>query len=123
MLRKLEAFFALLIAIMAITFGFEYTLVAPNQGEVIKHMFVPGCSNCNSQVAQQGVGIVGAVIMPHNFFLHSALVKTRSVDKTNKRAVKEANFYYLILLYKSFYYFDLLDRHARGTNRRPHHLL
>ena len=95
-LRKLEAFFGFLIAVMAIAFGFEYVIAKPNQGEILKHMFIPGCPDCNSDVAQQAVGIVGAVVMPHNFFLHSALVKSRDVDRTKKRAVKEANFYYLI---------------------------
>lgn len=48
---------------------------APNQGEVLEGMFVPWCSNCNSNVLLQAVGVVGAVIMPHNLYLHSALVK------------------------------------------------
>ena len=34
--------------------------------------------------------------MPHNLYLHSALVKTRRVDRTNKEAVSEANRYFLI---------------------------
>lgn len=38
-------------------------------------MFVPGCSGCRTPQIEQAVGIVGAVIMPHNMYLHSALVK------------------------------------------------
>lgn len=34
--------------------------------------------------------------MPHNFYLHSALVKTREVDRTKSEKVREANFYYFI---------------------------
>ena len=30
-LRKLEAFFGLLITVMAVSFGYEYIVVAPNQ--------------------------------------------------------------------------------------------
>jgi len=44
----------------------------------------------------QAVGIVGAVIMPHNLYLHSALVKSRVIDRTKKEAVKEANKYFFI---------------------------
>lgn len=95
-LRKLEAFFGLLISIMAISFGYEYFLVKPDQGDLLKHMFVPGCENCDSKVITQAVGVVGAVIMPHNFYLHSALVQSRQVHRKNDRAVKEANFYYFI---------------------------
>merc|ERR1712129_149063 len=44
----------------------------------------------------QAVGILGAVIMPHNLFLHSALVQTRSLKRTNKAAVREGNYYFTI---------------------------
>ncbi|KAM4613397.1 natural resistance-associated macrophage protein 2-like [Polymixia lowei] len=95
-LRKLEAFFGLLITVMAISFGYEYVLVRPNQGELLKGMFVPYCKGCNSVQLEQAVGIVGAVIMPHNIYLHSALVKSRQIDRGNKKEVKEANKYYFI---------------------------
>ncbi|KAJ7375500.1 hypothetical protein OS493_002274 [Desmophyllum pertusum] len=95
-LRKLEAFFAVLITVMAVSFGYEYIEVSPNQGEVVKGLFVPWCEGCDSASILQAVGIVGAVIMPHNMYLHSALVKSRDVDRNNPKAVKEANMYYFI---------------------------
>uniref|UniRef100_UPI0037E7091A natural resistance-associated macrophage protein 2-like isoform X2 n=1 Tax=Semicossyphus pulcher TaxID=241346 RepID=UPI0037E7091A len=95
-LRKLEAFFGLLITIMALSFGYEYVLVKPDQGEVLKGMFVPYCAGCGQVQLLQAVGIVGAVIMPHNIYLHSALVKSREIDRKNKKEVKEANKYYFI---------------------------
>uniref|UniRef100_A0A8B9KE37 Solute carrier family 11 member 2 n=1 Tax=Astyanax mexicanus TaxID=7994 RepID=A0A8B9KE37_ASTMX len=95
-LRKLEAFFGFLITIMALSFGYEYVMVAPNQGEVLKGMFVPYCEGCGPVQLEQAVGVVGAVIMPHNIYLHSALVKSRQVDRDNKKEVKEANKYYFI---------------------------
>jgi len=52
--------------------------VAPEQGEVLKGMFFPWCEDCHSDALLQAVGIIGAVIMPHNLFLHSALVKVTS---------------------------------------------
>ena len=39
------------------------------------------------------LGLVGAVIMPHNLYLHSSLVLTRQVDTKNKKAVREATIY------------------------------
>lgn len=95
-LRKLEAFFGFLITIMALSFGYEYVRVAPNQGEVLKGMFLPYCSGCGPTQLEQAVGIVGAVIMPHNIYLHSALVKSRDINRANKKEVKEANKYYFI---------------------------
>ena len=52
-------------------------MVGPDQGKVIEGMVVPWCSHCDSSSLQIAVGIVGAVIMPHNLYLHSALVKVR----------------------------------------------
>uniref|UniRef100_A0A4W6FWA7 Solute carrier family 11 member 2 n=1 Tax=Lates calcarifer TaxID=8187 RepID=A0A4W6FWA7_LATCA len=95
-LRKLEAFFGFLITVMAISFGYEYVLVKPDQGELLKGMFVPYCAGCGPVQLEQAVGIVGAVIMPHNIYLHSALVKSREVDRKNKKEVKEANKYFFI---------------------------
>ncbi|MED6266724.1 hypothetical protein CHARACLAT_004923 [Characodon lateralis] len=95
-LRKLEAFFGFLITVMALSFGYEYVLVKPDQGELLKGMFLPYCANCRPVQLEQAVGIVGAVIMPHNIYLHSALVKSREVDRKNKKEVKEANKYFFI---------------------------
>ncbi|MGH0176989.1 UNVERIFIED_CONTAM: hypothetical protein FKN15_013655 [Acipenser sinensis] len=95
-LRKLEAFFGFLITIMAITFGYEYVMVKPDQGELLKGMFLPYCQGCGAPQLEQAVGIVGAVIMPHNIYLHSALVKSRQIDRSNKSEVKEANKYFFI---------------------------
>ncbi|CAB1315162.1 unnamed protein product [Coregonus sp. 'balchen'] len=95
-LRKLEAFFGFLITIMAVSFGYEYVMVRPDQGELLKGMFLPYCEDCDSAQMEQAVGIVGAVIMPHNIYLHSALVKSRQIDRGNKKEVKEANKYYFI---------------------------
>ncbi|XP_026203337.1 natural resistance-associated macrophage protein 2-like isoform X2 [Anabas testudineus] len=95
-LRKLEAFFGFLITVMALSFGYEYVLVKPDQGELLKGMFVPYCAGCGPVQLEQAVGVVGAVIMPHNIYLHSALVKSREVDRKNKKEIKEANKYFFI---------------------------
>ncbi|XP_055150813.1 natural resistance-associated macrophage protein 2 isoform X3 [Symphalangus syndactylus] len=95
-LRKLEAFFGFLITIMALTFGYEYVTVKPSQSQVLRGMFVPSCSGCRTPQIEQAVGIVGAVIMPHNMYLHSALVKSRQVNRNNKQEVREANKYFFI---------------------------
>ena len=56
-------------------FLLQYVVVKPKQVPVLKGMFIPGCSDCTAKARKQAIGIVGAVIMPHNFYLHSALVK------------------------------------------------
>ena len=39
------------------------------------------------------IAMFGAVIMPHNLYLHSALVLTRKIDLRKKNQVKEATIY------------------------------
>ncbi|XP_064142750.1 natural resistance-associated macrophage protein 1 isoform X4 [Loxodonta africana] len=95
-LRKLEAFFGFLITIMALTFGYEYVVARPAQGELLRGLFLPSCSGCGQQELLQAVGIVGAIIMPHNIYLHSALVKSREIDHTRRADIREANMYFLI---------------------------
>ncbi|XP_059812153.1 natural resistance-associated macrophage protein 2-like [Hypanus sabinus] len=95
-LRKLEALFGFLITVMAITFGYEYVTVKPDQRQLLTGMFVPNCEGCKSKQLQQAVGIVGAVIMPHNIYLYSALVRSRDVNRANKKEVREANRYFFI---------------------------
>lgn len=81
---------------MGVTFGYEYVVASPDQGEVVKGLFFPWCKDCDSSALLQAVGIVGAVIMPHNLYLHSALVKSRDIDRRKPEKLKEANFYYFI---------------------------
>ncbi|BHF65180.1 hypothetical protein SprV_0200818900 [Sparganum proliferum] len=95
-LRKLEAFFAVLISIMAVTFGYEYIVVKPDQAKVFEGFFVPACPNCGWPQLEQAVGIIGAIVMPHNFYLHSALVKSRDVNRNDGRSIAVANFYFFL---------------------------
>ena len=95
-LRKLEAFFALLIAVMAWSFGYEYVVAAPDQAAVVEGLLLPICPGCGHKELLQAVGVIGAIIMPHNLYLHSALVKSRDIDRTKKKEVREANYYFFI---------------------------
>ncbi|XP_008568964.1 PREDICTED: natural resistance-associated macrophage protein 1 [Galeopterus variegatus] len=95
-LRKLEAFFGFLITIMALTFGYEYVVARPAQGALLRGLFLPSCPGCGQPELLQAVGIVGAIIMPHNIYLHSALVKSREIDRARRVDIREANMYFLI---------------------------
>uniref|UniRef100_A0A8C4HBG8 Solute carrier family 11 member 2 n=1 Tax=Dicentrarchus labrax TaxID=13489 RepID=A0A8C4HBG8_DICLA len=95
-LRKLEALFGFLITVMALSFGFEYVLVKPDQGELLKGMFLPYCAGCGRAQLEQAVGIIGAVIMPHNIYLHWSRLESREIDRNKREEVKEANKYFFI---------------------------
>ncbi|KAF3333903.1 metal transporter Nramp6-like protein [Carex littledalei] len=91
--RKLEAVFALLIATMAISFAWMFRETQPSQKELLIGILVPKLS---SKTIRQAVGVVGCVIMPHNVFLHSALVQSRKVNPKKQSQVREALKYYSI---------------------------
>ncbi|CAI2182093.1 11845_t:CDS:2 [Funneliformis geosporum] len=91
--RKLEAFFMTLIAFMAVCFWVEMFQSEPNIGEIFKGMLIPAVP---PSAVVQAVAMIGAVIMPHNLYLHSALVMTRKTDPSSKAKLKEANFYFSI---------------------------
>lgn len=44
-----------------------------------KGLVTPWCSNCQESALLQAVGIIGAIIMPHNLYLHSGLVKVNTM--------------------------------------------
>ncbi|KZV58723.1 natural resistance-associated macrophage protein [Dorcoceras hygrometricum] len=91
--RKLEALFAVLIATMAISFAWLFGKTKPNGVELLRGVLVP---NLSSNTAKQAVGVVGCIIMPHNVFLHSALVQSRELDNHRTSHVREALTYYSI---------------------------
>jgi manganese transport protein len=87
-MRKMEAFIIALVAIIGLSFLIEIVLAKPNLGEVVKG-FVPHIPN--STALYIAIGIIGATVMPHNLYLHSALVQTRKIKRDDagiKRALK-----------------------------------
>ena len=95
-LRKLEFFFVLLIATMAGSFGYEFLVSGPEFRAIGIGLVYPYCKACTSAALKQGVGIIGATIQPHNLFLHSALVKSRQINRKNHEEVEDANRYVAI---------------------------
>ncbi|KAL8117675.1 metal transporter Nramp3-like [Apium graveolens] len=91
--RKLEALFAFLIATMAVSFAWMFGETKPDGSELALGVLVPKLS---SRTIQQAVGVVGCIIMPHNVFLHSALVQSREVDRRKIGRVQEALNYFSI---------------------------
>ncbi|KAL3836662.1 hypothetical protein ACJMK2_022084 [Sinanodonta woodiana] len=92
-LRKLEAFVGFLITLMALSFMYIYIRITPDQGDILIGIWFPWCQDCNKDAILQLVAIIGAVIMPHNIYLHSALVLSRKIDRRDKEAVREATMY------------------------------
>lgn len=87
-MRKMEAFIIGLVAVVAISFLIEIIFARPHIGEVAMG-FIPHA--LSKEALYIGIGIIGATVMPHNLYLHSALVQTRKIEQTDegiKQAIK-----------------------------------
>lgn len=87
-IRKMEAFIIGLVAVVAVSFLVQIIMAEPVASEVVKG-FVPTFPN--DEALYIAIGIIGATVMPHNLYLHSALVQTRKIRKTSpgiKQALK-----------------------------------
>ena len=87
-MRKMEIFIVTLVAIIAGAFLIQMIIAKPDLGEIATG-FVPHLPN--SEALYIAIGIIGATVMPHNLYLHSALVQTRKIERTPegiKQAIK-----------------------------------
>jgi manganese transport protein len=100
-MRRLEAVILVLIATMGACFAFEIALSKPVLGEVLRaflprgedgrpSLFAPVSGGGWSVLGLHGgslyiaIAMLGATVMPHNLYLHSALVQSRSVAQSNE---------------------------------------
>ena len=80
--RWLEAFIITLLGVIAICFGVQIALADPDWGGVIRG-FAPTVEILrNPEMLYLALGILGATVMPHNLYLHSAIVQTRDYGDT-----------------------------------------
>jgi manganese transport protein len=79
-IRKMEAFILMFVSTIGICFAIDVFLAQPVWSDVTTG-FVPHLTPESLYVA---VGILGATVMPHNLYLHSALVQTRAVGQTEE---------------------------------------
>ena len=86
-MRKLESFIVSMIFIVGLSFLIEMFIVKPDVVEIAKG-FIPDNLFSEGPIHQQmlyiAIGIIGATVMPHNLYLHSSLVQTRKINRTNQ---------------------------------------
>jgi manganese transport protein len=84
--RRLEAAIAALVGVVVLAFCLELILSRPQPGAVAQGVFVPQLPGGAALLA---VSIVGATVMPHVIYLHSALVRHRvkSESDADKRRI------------------------------------
>jgi manganese transport protein len=89
---KMEAFILLLVATIGFSFLIQMFIAKPDLSFAISG-FIP--SALSPEALYIAVGIIGATVMPHNLYLHSALVQTRKIERS-KKGIKKSIFYNFI---------------------------
>ena len=90
-IRVIEAFVLAMISVMAVCFCIEIFWAKPGWSEMLTGL-APRLDGNSLYIA---IGILGATVMPHNLYLHSALVQTRHIGQ-NEAAKRTACRYNLI---------------------------
>jgi len=91
-MKFLEIVVCIFISIMSIALWIEMAYVGPNAAELFKGWAI-GVVDVTSDDLFSIAGILGAVVMPHNLFLHSAAVQERTKEieqdsETRQTAIK-----------------------------------
>ena len=80
--RKIEAIVLTLVSTIGVSFAIQIFLSKPEWGAVALGMLVPTLPD--QAAFYLALGILGATVMPHNLYLHTALVQTRDVEATRE---------------------------------------
>lgn len=81
--RPLEAVIAGMAGVIALCYLLETLIIRPDWGEVVRHAVIPQFAGAESVFLASG--ILGATVMPHAIFLHSALTQGRIVVRDPAR--------------------------------------
>src|SRR5882672_10035888 len=89
-MRMIEAIVLLLVVTIAVCYFIEIFVLPqtqPNFLEMGRALIAPGLRQAG--MAYVAIGIIGATVMPHNLYLHSALVQSRKLQK-DEHSVRSA---------------------------------
>jgi manganese transport protein len=83
--RLVEALVISLIGVIGVCFGLEILFSRPSMLGIAKGFFIPSMQIIRDPAMLYiAISILGATVMPHNLYLHSALVQTRDFERTPK---------------------------------------
>lgn len=93
--RKIEAIVVCLILVILFVFVYQVALSNPNWSAAFAGLVPTGKTFAKSpSIGGQtpligALGIIGATVMPHNLYLHSAISQTRKVDHADEKSVAQ----------------------------------
>jgi manganese transport protein len=84
--RPLEAAISALVGVIVIAFAFQMFYAQPEGDRILAGLFTPQFAGTESVLL--AAGILGATVMPHVIYLHSALTQRRVVGRTDEEKKK-----------------------------------
>ncbi len=84
--RPLEAAISSLVGVIVVAFAFQMFYAQPEADRILGGLFTPGFAGTESVLL--AAGILGATVMPHVIYLHSALTQRRVVGRTDEEKKK-----------------------------------
>ncbi|OMO72971.1 Natural resistance-associated macrophage protein [Corchorus olitorius] len=92
-IRKLEIVIGVLVLVVGGCFFSVMVRASPDPKEIMTGMFAPKLSSV--EATKNAIALLGALIMPHNLFLHSALVISRKIPHSFE-GIRNASKYFLL---------------------------
>jgi manganese transport protein len=92
--RWIEAFVMAMLAVIAVCFALQIAMARPVWGDLIRGLAPTTDLLRNPDMLFIALGIIGATVMPHNLYLHSAIVQTRAYGDSapeKREAIKFAS--------------------------------
>jgi manganese transport protein len=84
--RHLEKWIMAFVSLIAFSFIFELLLVKVQWPTALRHLFVPSLPSHSLPLL---MSVLGAVVMPHNLFLHSEIIQSRQWNLQEDKVIKK----------------------------------
>jgi len=84
--RKIEKWIIGFVSIIGLSFIYELTLVDIEWNQAIYHWLIPSFPKGSALVI---MSVLGAVVMPHNLYLHSEIIQSRQWNLADEKVIKK----------------------------------
>ncbi len=81
--RKVEAVIVALTLVIAVCFAVQIVYADPVWGDLLSGLVPQRDIMQSPQMLYLALGIIGATVMPHNLYLHSAIIQTRAIGPSD----------------------------------------
>lgn len=82
----IEYLFVAFVGVMSVCFAINMIMIDKDGSAIASGLFIPSVPKGSTEAA---LGLIGAIIMPHNLYLHTSLVDTRKLTTKNRSNINK----------------------------------